>query len=329
MNIQTVPFPRTVASPANYVPFFFPYSGVIYPEDSILTVNATDATRFDISAGKAQCISVTTDRDQYTRSIFSWTAQVGVLSTLRSTNVTVYIGIESDGTVVQQATAFTRSQMDSVIKLGHLRHDIDAGEISVAYSFPKSACTESDYAAFVMGQGTVHMQGLTVTANATDNLTIDIASGLSTRIGVGIISNGRGLNFAADAGVSPLTGILVTKRDTAAQATKIEASQDTVDVTHYDTGSGTLSTIQSGYYSKSWILYFPGKGGASRTVLQILDSVEHSSLIIAQLVDTGPPTLPDTQNGVLLCRIICRQDQTQLVTALAGGLAEVWSLVNH
>lgn len=90
-------------------------TGVI--SGGVLSIN-TDTTKFNISAGEGVFLDLTNNE----QTNLTWTTKTALTATYRTTNLISYIGIDTNGAVIQRATKFTPTERRLYINLGVLVH---------------------------------------------------------------------------------------------------------------------------------------------------------------------------------------------------------------
>lgn len=238
-----------------------------------LSINV-DTTKFDISDGFGIVLDQFTDPVNPTFTKVSWsglTAQVPAHVLTRQT----FVGINSSGTVVQQAGQFTCEQRRSIIVLGLV---VSQDTVNVDSFTDQSHRITDGYLSSdtALALGNINTSGNNYSAASTD-LTIRKEAGETFGENINRVTNEKNPNNITTGLENPVANFIRLYNDGAGGPT-LEIAQNDVNPTQYDDGSGTLATVGANKFTNQAIYFFPASG---ITVVQYGDTI-YNSLADAQ-----------------------------------------------
>jgi hypothetical protein len=230
-------------------------TGVLY--GGVITVNALDNSKVDISAGVGIIVSAgasTTALPIPTVTTVTWTAKTAVTLTYLATSEVTWFSINSSGNVVQSSSAWSDSGYETELPLGVAVHPNNTS-ISFAKPAPHLSYGQSTLVdPFVRAFGPLKLSGNTISAYST-NLQISRSSGTSYSIGSNYLNDPNNPNIVSDTNASPIGAVhYYFKNGSGGFNIQIGSL---VDPTKYDNGSGTLQTASGGKYTIQRIFSCP------------------------------------------------------------------------
>ena len=142
----------------------------------LVTINGTDNTKFDVSAGVGYIVDNYTDPLNPTITKVTWSDQIGVTDTYLATDDETYIAINAGGDV-EQNIAFTDAQRRDLIILGftgHLTHTVI--QYAISEPAPLIHDVENQMFDFWENFGAFNIDGNVISANGA-NLNINRSAG--------------------------------------------------------------------------------------------------------------------------------------------------------
>ena len=170
-----------------------------------------------------------------------------------------WIYVDSNGTVQQQAGAFTDSQKRNNIIIGSAIHS--EGVLKFVKTFPITAYNSaSQLTEFANIFGPLKKSGHLLTPNGA-NLSINRSAGVAFALGRNYATDPENPSTVSDA-AQTAAAIHRYYRDGSGGYVLDDgvngAGYTTLDPTKYDDGDGTLATMSGGHYSVQRLFYFPG-----------------------------------------------------------------------
>lgn len=304
----------------------FNHTGLIY--ETVININA-DTTKFDITTpggnGKFAYVDRLTNPNNPIIEYIEFDDILAIPSTYLLTNAGTFIGLDqslglpiTSANVVQQVEDFSRVQLETIVRIGRISH---FGNVEITGTFNLSLMIEGDLdiMAKAIIYGTEKILDAQISANGA-NLKIDRAYGCFYRVGAGSTRATKNIPCSP---ISPQMPFIPAYNDTDGTAI-LSASVTDIDCTQYDNGAGALVGVGSNNYANIYIYFFPYL--STQTVFHIYGKTNANTLDAAIEVlqipaDFHIPT--DILGGILLASITMREDQINLTTAIAGGLAKI------
>lgn len=287
-------------------------TGILY--GGVLSVNSSDNSRFDISAGSGVIISYTnggasgSSAPSVSAQIVTWSAQTSVSVSGISSADTTWIYVNSSGGIGQQTGVFTSENYQEYIIIGALVHP-NRSSISFISSLSNvSYGTLHQYDEFIRSLGPAKISGHRISANGS-NMKINRSSGTSYLMGSNYALDSNHPNFVSDAGKTD-AAIHRYYSDGAGNFTISISSS--IDGSKYDNGSGTLQNVSSSNWSIQRLFYYPGN---EDVVISYYGTVTYSSLSEAtSAISTETfSESPNTKDQTIFCGwLIVRGGATQL-----------------
>lgn len=228
------------------------------------TLSAANTTQFTIAAGAGIINDLNKESgatEPYPEiQYISWIQQTITVSNLDSGSTTQknsWIYIDENGSVQQQATAFTDAQIANKIIIGSVVHS--SGTIDFVKTFPITAYgATAQLAEFARMFGPMKKTGHKITANG-NNLSIDRAAGTAFAFGRNYSNDPNNPSIISDA-AKTVCAIHRYYSDGSTGHTKdtnAGAGYNFLDPTKYDDGDGTLATMNTSKFSVQRLYFFP------------------------------------------------------------------------
>lgn len=214
-----------------------------------LTVNGGDPAKFDISDGNGRVYDAYTDPNAATFIDVAWS---GLTAQTPAHGLVSFIGINSSGVVVQQATDFTPSQTRTIIVLGVVGA---AGGVIVSLANETTSRGE-DYLEVDLARalGRITTSGNTYSANGA-NLQVDLSAGETFEHNLNIENDVTTPHVKNHSGEVPVTAMFYVYSDGAGSETVVAAT--VIDPDQYDDLSGVLQTVSNNKWTNQIMYFFP------------------------------------------------------------------------
>lgn len=228
------------------------------------TLSAANTTQFTIAAGTGVINDLNKESgatEPYPEiQYISWSQQtitVSNLDALSTEQKNSWIYVDENGSVQQQATAFTDAQIANKIIIGSVVHS--SGTIDFVKTFPITAyAATAQLAEFARMFGPMKKSGHKITANGA-NLSIDRAAGTAFAFGRNYTTDPNNPSIVTD-NAKTVCAIHRYYSDGSTGHTKdtnAGAGYNFLDPTKYDNGSGTLQSMNTAKFSVQRLYFFP------------------------------------------------------------------------
>jgi len=287
-------------------------SGVLY--GGVLSVNVSDPSKFDISAGSGVIISQTGGgasgiSDPVTGSlVVSWSSQSSISLSNISSADTTWIYVNSNGVIGQQTGVFSSENYKEYIVIGAVVHP-NRSTISFTSNLSNVVFGSlHQYDEFIRSLGPAKISGHRISANGS-NMKLNRSSGYSYLIGSNYVLDSGHPNIKFDSGYSDPSIHRYYSDGSSGFNINISSS---VDGSKYDNGSGTLQNVSSYEWSIQRMFYYPGQTGI--LIIYYGNSVYASlSDAISSLVEENFNESTNTKSNAIFCGwIIVKGSATQL-----------------
>lgn len=266
-----------------------------------LSINATDPSKFDVEIAKAVFADYT-DPENPTSTIITTGPHVGLSVTNILTSLVTYVGIASDGSIVQQSTEWSNEQRRTIVSLGLLVHSdhtniITTNDISATTISPVNQLHD-----FMRAIGQLNASGNIYFANGA-NLSLNKTSGRLFKLGSNFHTNPDDPHF-----IDIPSQTAITFRYRLQNST--EYSNTTVlDPNHYDL-NGFLTPVPYNKFSVQRVVLF--QSGLTRIQYgqHVYDTLEAAKAAFAN--DSYVTEQNMAQNGFLRAYIILKKGATSL-----------------
>ena len=233
-------------------------TGILY--GGVLSVNASDNSKFDISAGSGVIVSYANGgasgsaAPTVSAQIVSWSAQSSISVSSISSADTTWIYVNASGVIGQQTGVFTSDNYQEYIIIGALVHP-NRSSISFISSLSNVYyVTLHQYDEFIRSLGPAKISGHRISANGS-NMKLNRSAGTAYLMGSNYQSDSSHPNLVSDSGKSDASIHRYYSDGAGGYTISISSS---VDASKYDDGSGTLQNVSSSYWSIQRVFYYPG-----------------------------------------------------------------------
>lgn len=240
-----------------------------------VTVNGGDAAKFDITAGEAKIYDNTTDAMIPSVTLVSFAGSTANTLTNIATDQVTFLGVNSSGTIIQQGSFFTNSQLRDIVPLSLISHDDNTIINAITDTKHFGANSVANLWDLTHAIGPVNQKGNIYSPNGA-NLNLDKAAGETYRIGSNFFLDNKNPNVTTDIAQVALSFNYIF-RDGAGGFTT-NASTTTIDPDNFDDGTGTLATVSPNKFTIQ-IIYFTN----SKNVLRA--KIEYGQKIYDKLED--------------------------------------------
>ena len=232
-------------------------TGLLY--GGLLSINGSDPSKFDITAGKGQIHfagASHTSEPNPTLNFITWAGATGVTLTGLTSQDTTWLYYDSAGVLHQQATYYTDDQIENNIAIGALVHP-NRTSISLARSIPNVAyTTDKQYEQFIRAFGPIKVGGHTIQANGA-NLKLNRTSGTVFILGRNYSNDPNNPSVMSDNAQTDCTFWRYYRGATAGSFVTV-LNQTDIDPENYDDGTGTLNTVPSNKpFTIQRLFFFP------------------------------------------------------------------------
>jgi hypothetical protein len=231
-------------------------TGLLY--GGIISINAGNTARFDITAGLGQIHSSGssyTAPPQPTFQYVTWPGQTGITVTNLATSDTTWLYIDSSGNIQQRTEYYTDEQLETDIIIGQLVHP-SRTYINLARTNPNVAyATDKQYEQFIRAFGPIKVSGHSISPNGA-NLKLNRSSGKAFSLGRNWINDSDNPSVVSDNAQTDCIFFRYYRGVTAGTFVTVP-NQTAIDPANYDDGSGTLQAVPGGKYTIQRLFYYP------------------------------------------------------------------------
>ena len=267
----------------------------------ILSINA-DPTKFDISAGSGYIIN-NSDPVNPDITYVTWNGISAVATSFLTTDPRTWILLDTNGSVVQQNTPVTPTQLRTHLYIGRLTHT-NLTTNTVVIAEPALFIDQSAYFHdLYLAIGAINVSGNVISPNGA-NLKIDRSAGSTFRLNTNVVTTLLSPNITTDAGLSPQS-FKYEKRDGAGGWVSGSVITDVV-TDKWDDGSGTLQTVSAGSYTVQRVYISAVAAGTPNAYLFYGQSVyatkADAEIGVADDVSVDPATAEWTLRAYLIIK---------------------------
>lgn len=223
----------------------------------ILSINASDPSKFDLTAGVGVVVDNYTDPLNPTEKIVVWDDKTAVEDPYLGLADTTYVNIDKDGELYFTTLPLDEAERRKYIAIGWLDHPLpDSEEIVFAKTEPFYNCDiQAQLNDFFENFGAFNIEGNIYSAYGND---------LRVKRSAGKVFDGNS-NYDADRSnphvfatnaEGPIEFVYYY-RDGSGGWINSNVPTQYVDPDHYDDGSGTLANVSSGHWTIQILMYYP------------------------------------------------------------------------
>lgn len=278
-------------------------------EGGLVTINGSDSTKIDITAGSGVVVDNYTDPRNAKVYQVVWEAKTAVPLEFITQNFTSFIGIARNGEVTQFALEPTASERRDYIILALAVHtslttiENISNEVQLGYG---NANALNDLSNAI---GTVNIDGNVFRATG-GNLRLTRSAGKSFKLGGNYYNDAKSPNVInSDALVSPY--IFKPYRDGAGNYSIVLPLTQSVDPAYYDDGTGTLALVPA---STPWTVLRVYHSPVNDNVIVHYGQTLYANALAAEAAIGGDVFAPNPvlKNTLLRAFIVIRRTCTNL-----------------
>lgn len=218
-----------------------------------LTINATDSTKFDLSAGTGIIVDNYTDPTTPILTPITWPDMIGNVDPMLGSATTSWVGINASGLQFSQSS-FTSNQLRSIISLGWNDHPEET-QIDTSFSEPQWPLDIfAQMSDFINNFGNFNIVGNEFYPSATDDMVLARTAGQTFEFGSNFSNNAASPNIFSTNLEDPITTLNYYYRDVNGDWVNTLTLTD-VDPNNYDSGLG-LAAVPAGYWTVQIITYY-------------------------------------------------------------------------
>lgn len=302
------------------------YTGLLY--GGLITTGSSST--FNISAGAGIIVNLNaslTKEPTPTIQYVKWNNLMDTTPAYLNTNVQTFVGISSNGTVLQQNTPWNDGQYNTSISLGTVLHQ-NLSTINGTLTYPNVAYgyKQRTYD-FIKSFGPLKLSGYTINTSGSNGLTV--GSGTAFAEGRNYQTDPNNPSYITDSGTSVSKIFRYHQSGSSfVQDTNGGLGYTTIDPANYNS-NGTLTAVPGGGSNKQWsiqrVFWFPNS--ATKGIVVYYGNTTYTSQVeaISNIAYETFQETPNTQqNAVYLGAIVVRNDATWTdstsYTILPGGI---------
>jgi hypothetical protein len=230
-------------------------TGLLY--GGILSVNALDDTKFDITDGAGIIVDNYTNPASPSLVLVEWEAQIGVTDPHIADGTETYISIDENGDFVFAETEQDCISRRTYISVGWTSHP-DLTTLEDARTQPVLAVDAlNQFVDFLTVFGAFNIDGNVYGPNST-NLTIKRSAGRTFEAGVNYPTTPLSPHVISTTDEAPVADIWYFYRDPVEPTgwNNNVPSVSVIDPEHWDDGTGTLATVTTGKFTLQLITFY-------------------------------------------------------------------------
>ncbi len=218
-------------------------------------------TTFNVSSGSGIIVTLnatTASREPYpTIEYVSWPEFTNVTPTFLNIQDTTWLGIDSNGNLIQQANSFYNGQFDDSLQIGSVIHP-NLSTISLFKTFTVTSYGLAQQTnEFIRSFGAIKVSGHTITPSGS-SLSVNRSSGVAFALGRNYVNDANKPSLVSD---SSYNAPNIFRYYKSGSTFVTSTGTTTVDPTQYNTPNTStgLSAVPGGQYTIQRIFYFPNQ----------------------------------------------------------------------
>ncbi len=281
------------------------------------TLSSGSSTTFNVSAGSGIIVTLnasTTQEPYPTIKYVNWNALTNQPLTYLTSSIQTFIGIDSNGNIVQQTEPWNNGQYNDTISLGTILHQ-NKTTINAFIAYPNVAYgyKQRTYD-FIKAFGPLKLSGLDIVTSGS--LGLNVATGTAWADGRNYQNDPNNPSYITDTGTSVSKIFRYYQSGSSfIQDTNGGLGYTEIDPTQYNNG-GTLTTVignnpNNSLWSIQRVFWYPNS--ATKGIVVYYGNAQYSSsaTAISNLnYETFKETPNTQQNAVYLGALIVRKDAT-------------------
>ncbi len=291
-------------------------------------ITSASSTTFNISSGSGIVVTLnaTLNQDPYpTIKFVEWGNLTNQTLTYRTTNIQTFLGIDSNGNIIQQTEPWVNGQYNTSISLGTVLHQ-NLSTINGTISYPNVAYgwKQRSYD-FIKAFGPLKISGFAITTSSSLGLTV--GSGTAFADGRNYQVNPNEPSYIIDNGTNVSKIFRYYQSGSSfIQNTNAGAGFTEIDPTKYNPGnSGSLQNVAGGQYTVQRIFWYPNS--VTKAIVAYYGNTVYNSIDSARnnyIFEDFNEVENTKQNAIYLGAIIIKGNGTFTTAAdyqiIAGGL---------
>lgn len=235
-------------------------------DGGMITINATNNTKFDVSAGIGIIVDNYTNPLTPTYQIVTWPAMIGVQSLYYNVSQRSFIAINSSGGIVQKSDKYTNQEYRENIVIGFLGHATFTSIINTRHSANAIFDASLRFTDFTNGIGAINLEGNVYSPNGA-NLKLNKTAGKIHRVGTSFHTNKKSPDIDES---STETNILFRYSHRLVTGFLVLGTVSDVNPNYWDNGSGTLQIVPPNFWTIQIIKYNSGSlAGTAGTRIEV------------------------------------------------------------
>jgi hypothetical protein len=218
-------------------------------------------TTFNVSSGSGIIVTMnatTASREPYpTINYINFPSFTNITPTYLNTQDTTWLGIDSNGNLIQQPNSFYNGQFDNSLQIGSVIHpNLSTISLFKTFTVTSYGIAQQTYE-FIRSFGAIKVSGHTITPSGS-SLSVKRDSGVAFALGRNYVNNANKPSLVSDANYNAPNIFRYYK---SGSIFKTSTGTTTVDPTQYNTPSSPtgLSAVPGGLYTIQRLFYFPNQ----------------------------------------------------------------------
>ncbi len=270
-------------------------------DGGILSIDPTNTSRFNLSAGIGVIVNNYANPLSPTYQYVVWEDKSGIVSELIDSTDTTYIFVDTNGNIVQSADYPTPEMNTENILIGWT-DQVDRRTLDFALTEPHYPLnTYSQVATFLDAFGSFNVDGGNDYQSA-DNLKLQKTAGYTFEIGSNYVNSKENPNILTSDNISIVDFTYYYRNDVGDWINNNSISND-IDPNYYDNNSGTLTEVPEGNWTIQLIqFYAPMDVTDIQYGQELYDSLEEAEANINAPIEVDPYNYYDTKRAYLIVK---------------------------
>lgn len=293
----------------------------------VLSINGTDNTTFDMTAGCGIIVDNHTNPTSPTKTLVEWDNKVAVEVPYISSVDTTYVGIDINGDFVFRDVAFSAEERRDIIVIGWCDH---TNYINLTMAF-----TEPQWSPDIFGQLSDFLESFgsfNITGNEyypLSGLQIRRTAGKTFDNGTNYVNAKKSVNILPTDAENPVNEIYYYHRNSSGNWVNDNESVSSIDPNHYDTGLG-LALVPDNKWTIQIVEFYSPKNITDIQYGQVVyNSYEEAKSALSAPIDLDPYNNYDTFRAWIIIKQgatdLTNESQAVFVQAGKLGLISVAS----
>lgn len=266
--------------------------------DGVVVSGTLGTTTFDLSAGTVLVVDGYTIPSKPKLTVVNYAGATGIAVAAITSQPLTYVGINSNGAVVQQGTQFTREQSRDIATVAVLIHP-QPGNVVIDFQegrVPPMTQMSNQIADLAFALGPINMSGNVFSANGA-NLNIDKTAGEIFAYGLNRVNNAKDPSTVST-GLLTAASFTYTWRD--GSGGYINATSPSVVPGSYDDGTGGAGTPNGSVSNNQWTIQRVYISPGNIVAIHYGQNVYASETAAIDAIETESFEINPQLNGALL-----------------------------